>query len=164
MDADQSDIMRTKICLTEYHNHLLNEIVEKQYASRSEAVRAAIQHHSRCLSESESTDIESLQEEVKNLTKEIDTVREKIEEQNPGVVHLAEQSSGNPESVTSEINSETENKIVKELTKSHPLSVDDLVERVGEDVVSVIPRIKSLRQEGIISPVSENTDKYEIDI
>jgi predicted transcriptional regulator len=158
------DIIRTKICLTDHHNDLLDHIAEKQYASRSEAARAAIQHHSRYLSESDNTDIESLQKEIKQLTKEIDQIHKQIEEQNSDVVHIAEKSFGNTENVSSGIDSETENKIVKELTKSHPLSVNEIVERIGEDVVSVIPKIKSLQQEGIISPVSENTDKYKIDI
>ncbi|MFQ3477106.1 hypothetical protein HKK80_12750 [Halonotius sp. F2-221B] len=162
--TDTGDIIRTKICLTDHHNDLLDQIVEKRYASRSEAVRAAIQHHSQYLSENENTDIESLQTEIKHLTQEIETVHEKIEEQNSDVVHIAEQSSDNADSLASETNSETENKIVKELTKSHPLSVDDIVERIGGDVVSVVPKIRSLQQEGIISPVSDNTDKYEIDI
>lgn len=162
--TDPDDIIRTKICLTDHHNDLLDHIAETQYASRSEAARAAIQHHSQYLSESESTDIESLQKEIKQLTKEIDEIHNKIEEQNSDVVHIAEQSSGNTENVSSGIDSETENEIVKELTKSHPLSVDDIAERIGEDIVSVVPKMKSLQQEGIISPVSDNTDKYKIDI
>lgn len=162
--ADPGDIIRTKICLTNHYNRLLDKIVEKRYASRSEAVRASIQHHSQSLSENENTDIDSLQAEIKQLTKEIETLHEKIEKQNSSVVHVDEQSSGNLENSASETYSKTENKIIKQLTKSHPLSIDELVEKIGEDVVSVVPAIKSLQKGGIISPASENTDKYEIDI
>lgn len=163
MDTDQSDILRKKICITEYHNKLLNEIVEKRHVSRSEAVRAAIQHQAQYLSDSEDTNIESLQTELKQIAKEIGTIHEKIEEQNSSVVRVTEQVPDSTENgAKSEIKPETEKEIVSELVKSGPLSIDEIVERIGEDVISVIPATKSLRQEGIICPVSNNVDKYEI--
>jgi len=162
MDTDQSDIIRKKICLTEYHNDLLNEIVEKRHVSRSEAVRASIQHRAQYLSDD--TDIESLRTELKQIAKTIDTIREKIDEKNSGVDHVPEQSSSSAENSASETKAETENKIVRELTKSDPLSVDEIAERIEDDIISVIPATKSLQQKEIISSVSENDNKFKIDI
>jgi len=164
MDTNQSKILRKKICITEYHDNLLNEIVEKRHASRSEAVRAAIQHHAQYLSDSEDTDIDSLQRNIKQIAKEIDTIHKKIEDQKSGVVHIAEQPSGSAETRASDSKPEIENKIVSELVKSGPLSVSEISEKIGRDIISVIPATNSLKQERIISPVSENTDKYKINI
>jgi len=164
MDTGQGDIIRKKICLTEYHNDLLDEIVEKRYASRSEAVRASIQHHAQYLSDNEDTDIDSLQIEIKQIAKEIGTIHEKIENQKSSMVHITEQSSGSAENTASDSKSETENEIISELIESGPLSIGEISERIGKDIISVVPATDSLKQEGIISSDSDNTDKYKINI
>lgn len=162
-DTSQRDIIRKKFSLTIYHDELLDDIVEQRYASRSEAVRAAIQHHAQYLSEGGETDIDTLQTQLEQIAKEISTVEERIEESNSGAIHVAEQVSSSAENrAQSKIEPETELRIVRELTNSRPLSVDEIAESIEENIISVIPATKSLQEEGIIRPISDSTDKYEL--
>ncbi|MEZ3162322.1 hypothetical protein ABNG03_10180 [Halorubrum sp. RMP-47] len=154
-----------KFTLTAHHDELLDKIVEQRYASRSEAVRAAVQQHAQYLSEGGETDIELLQAELEKVAKEIDTVRQKVEEQNSNTIHVAGQVSDRVEvEEHSRRESEIENKIVKELTEEGPLSASEIAEGIGRDAISVVPVAKSLHEEGIISQVSDSDDKYKLDI
>lgn len=162
MGSDQN-IIRKRFCLTKHHNDLLDEIADKRYASRSEALRAAIQHLSQYLSESENADIESLRDDIKQISEEIDTIQEKIDESNSRVV-VADQSSAYKNKGESETKSETENEIVKELVKSGSLSADEIAERIGKDIIAVISATQSLQQDGIINSADTNTDKFEANL
>lgn len=162
-DTSQREVVRKKICLTIYHNELLDEIVDQRYASRSEAVRAAIQHHAQYLSEGGETDMEAIHTDIEQIAKEIETVRKKTEEKNHNVIHISEQNldsvENRPQSGT---NSETETNIVREISISEQLSINEVEERIEDDLVSVIPAIKSLENKGVICPVSDNVEKYEL--
>lgn len=162
-DTGQRDIVRKKICLTVYHDELLREIVEQRYASRSEAVRAAIQHHAQYLSEGGETNIEAIHTDIEQIAKEIETVREKIEEKNHNVIHVSEQNLDNVENRSqSRTNSRTEMDIVRELSISEKLSINEIEEKIEDNLVLVIPAIKSLENKGVICPVSDNVEKYEL--
>jgi Arc/MetJ-type ribon-helix-helix transcriptional regulator len=162
-EASSRDIVRKRFSLTEYHDELLDAIVEQRYASRSEALRVAIQHHERYITDGGETDIESIQADLERIQDELETIQEKLDEGNPGVVRVAEQ---NPEleepTGNSQTNTTTKEKIVKELLNQGPLSTDELAEGIDQDVMSVITAKQSLEEEGIVCPVSEDAEKYEL--
>lgn len=161
-DSSKRDIVRKKFSLTIYHDELLEKIVEQRYASRSEAVRAAIQHHTQYLNEDEETGIESIQTDLEQITELLNTIQERLEGKSSGVV-VSEQTpdlAGNE--VKSEMNPGVQEVIAKALSEKSPLSVDEIAERTGEDIISVIPSINSLQDDGIIRPVSEDAERYEL--
>lgn len=157
----QTEIVRRKFTLTEHHNDLLNDIVEQRYASRSEALRAAIQHHAQFLSEHEDTDIESLKTEIEQIADQIETMHEKLDERGTSVVRLVEQEEDESER-QSHTDSDIRETIVKELLENGPLSVDELTECTDEDEISAITASGSLEEEGIIRTVGKETEKYEL--
>jgi Arc/MetJ-type ribon-helix-helix transcriptional regulator len=160
-ETGQTEIVRRKFSLTAYHNDLLNDIVEQRYASRSEALRAAIQHHVQILSEHEDTDIESLKTEIEQIADQIEIIHEKLDERGTGVVRVTEQEVDKSER-QSDTDSDIRETIVTELLEQGSLSVDELTECTDEDVISVITASGSLEEEGIIRTVGKETEKYEL--
>ncbi|MDB2269512.1 hypothetical protein PM032_00565 [Halorubrum ezzemoulense] len=162
------DIVRKRFSLTVYHNELLEEIVDQRYASRSEAVRAAIQHHSQYISEGGETDIEAIKANIDRLVDEIGAIDEKLDERN-SVVQIADHTpddSGvsDDSNVTEQSKSESVSKelVVKELSEAGPLEVSELVKRTDLDYLSVIPAVESLQEDGVIQLVNHDGDEYEI--
>lgn len=163
MTDDEQEVVRKKFSITKYHNDLLNKMVKQRYASRSEALRAAIQHQAQYLNEGGETEIESLQSEVKQILDEVETIQEILDERNKNVLRVAEQNPGRQETKEqSQARTEIQEKIIKELLNQEPLSIDDIAERINEDIMAVITAKRSLEEDGILCPVTEDADKYEL--
>ncbi|GAB7092549.1 hypothetical protein JCM18237_28200 [Halorubrum luteum] len=159
-DSNSQNVVRKKFSLTEYHNRLLEELVELRYASRSEGVRAAIQHHYRYVSDGGETKIESVSDDVDQVLREVKYIDEKLDERD-SVVHIASQVSEEVEmNQESGSNSKIKKRITEELSKSDSLGVDEIVKKTEQDWLSVIPAIDSMKEEGTIRPVAD--DAYEL--
>ena len=160
--STQREIVRKKFSLTTYHDKLLDEIVEQRYASRSEAIRATIQHHAQYLSDGGETDIEAVKNEIDQLRDEIKAVGEEIDERDP-VVHIAGQVSDEVNSnQQSNEGSEVEKLIADELNEAGSLPVDEVIRKTGQNAISVIPAIDSMKEREIIRPVESSDDEYEL--
>jgi Arc/MetJ-type ribon-helix-helix transcriptional regulator len=160
---NEGEIVRKKFSITEYHNNLLNKIVKQRYASRSEALRVAIQHQAQYLNEGGETNIESLQSEIKQILEEVETIQENLDERSQNVVRVADQNPGRPEAKEqSQASTGIKEKIVKELLEQGPLSIEALAEGIDEDLMRVITAKESLEDEGILCPVDEDTNKYKL--
>lgn len=156
------DIVRKRFSLTVYHNELLEEIVDQRYASRSEAVRAAIQHHSQYISEGGETDIEAIKADIDRLVDDIGAIDEKLDERN-SVIQIADQTSGDS-GITEQPKSESVSKelVVKELSEAGPLEVSEIVERTDLEYPSAILAVESLQEDGVIQLVDDGGDEYGI--
>jgi Arc/MetJ-type ribon-helix-helix transcriptional regulator len=159
-----SQIVRKKFCLTDYHEELLEKVVEQRYANRSEAVRVAIEHHTKKIGEGEETKIDSLQADLEGIADEIQALHEKLDEQNSSVVHVSEQVTGVAEGEEqSEASTNIKELIVQELSEESPLSIDELADRTEKDTLSILSNVNSLQDEGLIRSTDGNTDGYKID-
>ncbi|CCQ35821.1 uncharacterized protein Nmlp_1622 [Natronomonas moolapensis 8.8.11] len=157
------DTVPKKFSLTDYHDELLEKVVEQRYASRSEAVRAAIQHHARYIDKNGETEIESLDADLKRIADNIQALHEKLDEKNSGVVHIPEQVTGVAEPEEQPVTrTDTEEAIVQELNEESPLTVDELAEKTDEAMPSVIVEVDSLQQEGIIRSADEDSSAYKL--
>ena len=160
--SSQREIVRKKFSLTTYHDELLDKIVEQRYASRSEAIRATIQHHAQYLSDGGETDMESVKNDIDEIIDEIRAVGEKIDERD-SVVRIAGQVSGEVDSSQqSKEGSEVEKLIAGELNEAGSLSVEEVITRTGQDTIAVIPAINSMKEDKIIRPVENGDDEYEL--
>lgn len=162
-NSRQDNIMAKKFTLTGYHDDLLEKIVEQRYASRSEAVRASIQHHSQTIADDAETDIESLQLELEKISDQVEDILEKLDEKDSGVIRVTEQTpinaSNNKQSTRAPA---VKQNITEKLNNQGPLSMEEIADEIGEDILSVIKATDSLEEEGIIHTVGSNSEQYDL--
>jgi hypothetical protein len=161
-ESSQRDIVRKKFSLTKYHDGLLDEIVEQRYASRSEAIRATIQHHAQYLSDGGGTDIEVVKNRIDHLEDEIRAVGEKIDERDQVVQVAGQVSDEAGTNQQSNADPEVEKLIAEELNKAGSLPVDKIIKKTGQDVISVIPAIESMKKREIIRSVENGDGEYKL--
>lgn len=160
--SEQSEILRRKFSLTGHHDDLLDEIVEQRYASRSEALRAAIQHHARYISDGGETDIESLGAQIEEIGDEIELLQEKLDDRN-SVVHIGGEVANSVEAESqTQTDSEVEDLIAAELSEEGALSINEITDQIDKNVTRVIPAKDSLVEKEIVRTSEADENKYEL--
>jgi Arc/MetJ-type ribon-helix-helix transcriptional regulator len=162
-ETDSSGIVRRKISLSAYHDHLLNEITEQRYASRSEAVRAATQHHYRYVTKGGTTEIEQLLTAINEMAAQIDEIQSDIDDIETGPVHIVEETIRElGTDGQSEGEDGVEGDIVEALSDESPLNVEEIAGETERDALQVMRAISSLQDENIIRTVSEDPTTYKL--
>ncbi len=163
MPNDQSNSIPLKICLTAHSKSLLEEIVDERYASRSEAIRAAIEHHHRYLSDGGETDLDVLREAIDEVADRIDNTQSELEELNSGVVYPAH---GMPSQATDDQESDStpsvRQPITEELVQDSPLGVEELADRTQQSKTAIRQSITQLKDDSLVERVETDPATYEL--
>lgn len=169
--GDKVEFTKPNCTITSEHDKMLDEIAEKRFASRSEALRVAIQqlHNQTVDDENISVDerliskVDEISEKVDDLCKEIDELHEQGVHRYPSPDARTRVEVGELEKVESE-NDQSKNiekDVYRLLSKEGPLSSPEIADRLGVGYLDVRETLESLAERGIIACVNEDgTNRY----
>lgn len=163
--SNSTKMIRPNCTIKKRHDELLDELEEARYASRSEALRAAIESHAQSVSNSGETGVEQLIKRVEELGRKIDEIDERIDElqdvpplkndQRRSELSVLEQDTDYVGAVdTSSIiqsNTDLENEVYTQLSERGAMSVLDIAEHVDGNEIDVRGALGRLDQRGFIT-------------
>lgn len=156
-DSGKGEIIKKKFSLTKYHDDLLEELSDQRHASRSAALRAAIERQHRYDNE-----IEQIHQKFRKVTDKLTTIQEQLDNRESvgPVIKEVPQEPAKQEN-ESESNNELESSIAELLINDGPLNKEEVADRMDSRRVEVIVAIENLKDDGMIEQTDEDTDAYE---
>lgn len=169
------EMVKPNCTITGRHDAVLSRLAERRYASRSEALRAAIDYLENSIStEGESTterlisEIVQLQSQVESLEEHLDD----IQESQPGSqLTVARENLDTPSEVADAVNSassnsieDVRNKLYSTLSNCGPMTVSELSTESNLEEVSVHQGVESLVADGMITSTDEENPRFRINL
>ncbi|NHX37282.1 MULTISPECIES: helix-turn-helix domain-containing protein [Halolamina] len=169
-----TEMVRPNFTITPRHDNLLDRLAEDRYASRSEALRAAIEHLNKSVSEDGDTVTEQLLSRIEQLTSQVQSLEDRLDDissMNPGNSQLGGASTGsaNPAVQNSvkardtDVSDAVRNTVYSALLDKGELPVQELAEVCDESVTDVHQAIQSLVDEGLVTSI-DTDDQHRYDI
>lgn len=164
MADDETNVVRPSVTLTPHHNEILDELADERFNSRSEALRAAIQHHHNYISDGGETDIEVLRSKIEDQGEVLEDIQTKIDELNSGGVSVVQ---GTPQQQTSDENQAESGdsaklEIYRKLGEEGPLTPEQIAELTGIGEMSIKGCISELKAESNVCKTSEDPAEFDL--
>lgn len=176
-ESTNSEMTKPNCTIKRRHDGLLDELAETRHASRSEALRTAIEDYAQSVSNEGDTVVEQLFARVDALSDRVEELNEKLDALDAGSMRdttlVESRTSAQPpgtepvaeavEHSSSDDKKGLQDDVYSVLNQQGPLSVSEIAEHISESAVTVHEVLKHLLDREFVTCTEQSdTRKYQI--